>query len=91
MDTFLRLIEPIANRYALRLQNATSVDGAVGNITVWALQETNPSPISPFMLEDDTEGAWNIFSRAVQATFGEDVVTAPSAMTGNTGKYRDLW
>ena len=52
----------------------------------------NPAPVSPI-----TSPAWRILSRAVNRSFGEQVVLAPSLMTGNTdtkfywGLARDIW
>ncbi|KAF9529826.1 hypothetical protein CPB83DRAFT_236779 [Crepidotus variabilis] len=83
------LTEPIAKRYSLRLQNRTlSDEPSIGNITIsWTEErDSEPSPISPFHMNQSQTGAWSIFSRAVQATFGKNVITAPSAMTGNTGE-----
>ncbi|KAJ9104485.1 hypothetical protein QFC21_001981 [Naganishia friedmannii] len=38
-----------------------------------------PSPITP-----TDSSAFEVFAKAVQAAFGEDVVIAPISMTGNT-------
>jgi len=83
----LALIKPIAEKYSLLLdgQNVSSSPApSIGNMTVrWTLVNA-PSPISPFSQDSVS---WKIFSRAVQAAFGEEVITAPSAMTGNTGEH----
>ncbi|KAF8660451.1 hypothetical protein AX16_001631 [Volvariella volvacea WC 439] len=80
LDVYLDLIRPIAGKYYFRLNNEALSDGApIGNITLSYTEPLEPSPISP-----TDAGAWILFSKAVQATFGENVITAPSAMTGNT-------
>ncbi|KAF8955002.1 hypothetical protein BDZ97DRAFT_2064261 [Flammula alnicola] len=81
-EAYYSLIKPIAKKYSLLLDGASLSDASsIGNITVEPSLGHEPSPISPFTL--DSEG-WLIFSRAVQASFGPEVITAPSAMTGNT-------
>ncbi|PPQ92561.1 hypothetical protein CVT25_010514 [Psilocybe cyanescens] len=83
---YRKLIKPIAQKYSLLFEGATvSSPPYIGNITVDWTNPHEPSPISPFTIESST--AWLVFSRAVQASFGGDVITAPSAMTGNTGTY----
>jgi Gly-Xaa carboxypeptidase len=78
------VIAPIAQKYSLTLNGEALSDAPyIGNITVFENMPHVPSPIAPFTLDSE---AWTIFSRAVQASFGEEVVTAPSAMTGNTGR-----
>ncbi|KAF9552726.1 carboxypeptidase S [Agrocybe pediades] len=81
---FRGLIKPIAKKYSLLFEgdDVSSGKPSIGNITITWNSPHVASPISPFHL--DTSPAWRIFSQAVQASFGEDVVTAPSAMTGNT-------
>jgi len=80
---YFELIKPIAEKYSLLLEGkAVSNAPFIGNITIDWNSAHEPSPISPFNLESR---AWLVFSRAVQAAFGPDVITTPSAMTGNTG------
>ena len=86
-ESYLALIKPIAEKYSLLLdgQNISSSPAAsIGNLTVQWTSVNAPSPISPFSQDSVF---WKIFSRAVQAAFGEEVITAPSAMTGNTGEH----
>jgi Gly-Xaa carboxypeptidase len=51
-----------------------------------------PAPVSP----EDTY-AWGVLAATVRGTFGEDVMLAPSLMTGNTdtkyywGLSEDIW
>ena len=47
----------------------------------------NPAPVSP-----ETTYAWGVLSSTVKQVFGEDVILAPSLMTGNTDTkfYWDL-
>ncbi|KIM38611.1 hypothetical protein M413DRAFT_447607 [Hebeloma cylindrosporum] len=81
-DAYFELIKPIAKKYSLALErNVVSNAPSIGNITIEWNSVHEPSPISPFNLRSE---AWLVFSRAVQATFGADVITSPSAMTGNT-------
>uniref|UniRef100_A0A8H7Y099 Peptidase M20 dimerisation domain-containing protein n=1 Tax=Psilocybe cubensis TaxID=181762 RepID=A0A8H7Y099_PSICU len=83
-EKYRKLIKPIAEKYSLLFEgNSVSQPPYIGNITVDWTSPHEPSPISPFKVESSR--AWYIFSRAVQAAFGEGVITAPSAMTGNTG------
>jgi len=52
----------------------------VGRITLENFDEPlEPSPVSPF----DTE-AYSIFSGTIKQVLGEDIIVAPSIMTGNT-------
>jgi len=82
-DAYFVLVRPIAEKYSLLLERKVVPDAPfIGNITIDWNSAHEPSPISPFNLESE---AWLVFSRAVQATFGPDVITTPSAMTGNTG------
>lgn len=82
-EKYYNLIKPVAERYSLLLDGSlVSSEPSIGNITMNWDEATEPSPISPFSLDSV---AWNVFSRAIQASFGADVLTAPSAMTGNTG------
>ncbi|KAJ3515123.1 hypothetical protein NLJ89_g1956 [Agrocybe chaxingu] len=75
-------------KYSLLLNGDRVSEGAtIGNITVEWNKSMNPSPIAPSTIASE---GWDIFSRAVQATFGEEVITAPSAMTGNTDT-RHYW
>ncbi|KAF8660450.1 hypothetical protein AX16_001630 [Volvariella volvacea WC 439] len=85
-DAFLSIIRPIAEEYSFRL-NGEVVSGAdpIGNITVGSSNALEPSPISSTYF-----GAWALFSKAVQAAFGENVITAPNAMTANTDT-RHYW
>ncbi|KAF8166011.1 hypothetical protein B0H34DRAFT_691505 [Crassisporium funariophilum] len=77
-----KLIQPIAEKYSLLLEGVSpSPSQSIGNITIEWNSAHEPSPISPFTIASD---AWRIFSQSVQASFGPDVITAPSAMTGNT-------
>ena len=52
----------------------------------------NPAPVSP-----EKTWAWKVFGSTVKHVFGEDVILAPSLMTGNSDtKYywdltRDIW
>jgi len=81
--TFRELIKPIAEKYSLLFEgDVVSSAPSIGNITIKWQAAHEASPISPFNLQSP---AWTIFSKAVQASFGQNVVTAPSAMTGNTG------
>ncbi|TFK33512.1 hypothetical protein BDQ12DRAFT_738741 [Crucibulum laeve] len=86
--TYLALIKPIAEKYSL-LFNGRSVSSepSIGNISAIPSDGSLPSPISPFTLDST---AWKVFARAVQASFGKDVISAPSAMTGNTDT-RHYW
>ncbi|KAF8998133.1 hypothetical protein BDQ17DRAFT_1362515 [Cyathus striatus] len=89
-NTYLNLIEPIAQAYSLRLNGTSFSESPIGNVSVtWAEESSDPTPISPFTLASP---AWGVFARAVQASFGSDVISAPSAMTGNTDTryYLDL-
>jgi Gly-Xaa carboxypeptidase len=79
-DIYSSLIEPIAEKYSFRFNGKTFTDGPIaGNISLTVDQPGEPSPISP-----STGKAWEVFAKAVQASFGPEVVSAPSAMTGNT-------
>ncbi|KDR84553.1 hypothetical protein GALMADRAFT_262764 [Galerina marginata CBS 339.88] len=81
-EEYRNLIRPVAEKYSLLFEGAAvSAPPYIGNITVNWKDPHEPSPISPFQIDSP---AWLIFSRAVQASFGADVITAPSAMTGNT-------
>ncbi|KAF8187111.1 hypothetical protein BJ912DRAFT_970122 [Pholiota molesta] len=81
-EAYHSLIEPVAEKYSLLLNgNSLSEAPSIGNITVLPSLGHEPSPISPFTIDSD---AWLVFSKAVQASFGSNVLTAPSAMTGNT-------
>ncbi len=51
---------------------------SIGNIT------TNADYMSPSPITSQHSGSFELFAAAVQAAFGPEVVTAPSAMTGNT-------
>jgi Gly-Xaa carboxypeptidase len=52
----------------------------------------NPAPVSP-----ESSYAWTVLTRTVKDVFGDDVILAPSLMTGNTDtKFywdlsRDIW
>ncbi|PPQ70762.1 hypothetical protein CVT26_014712 [Gymnopilus dilepis] len=84
---YQELIRPVAQKYSLRFEGEEVSDPPfIGNITVDWTNPHEPSPISPSNISDT---AWLIFSRAVQASFGPHVITAPSAMTGNTGISTD--
>ncbi|KJA20923.1 hypothetical protein HYPSUDRAFT_68096 [Hypholoma sublateritium FD-334 SS-4] len=79
---YYELIRPVAEKYSLLIDGDSFSDApSIGNITLIASSGHEPSPISPFT---SASQAWIVFSRAVQASFGPNVVTAPSAMTGNT-------
>lgn len=71
----------IADTYGLSVQGeGLKHDGSsIGNISLTVNQPGPPSPITP-----TDSSAFEVFAKAVQAAFGEDVVTAPSSMTGNT-------
>ncbi|KXN83455.1 hypothetical protein AN958_01435 [Leucoagaricus sp. SymC.cos] len=86
--TYVELTKPIAEKYSLSLEGISySNSPSIGNITfVWD-DYHDPSPISPARAGNV---AWDVFSKAVQATFGQDVITAPSSMTGNTDT-RHYW
>ncbi|CAA7269792.1 unnamed protein product [Cyclocybe aegerita] len=87
-ESYFGLIQPIAEEYSLLLNGDRVSEGAtIGNITIEWNKSMNPSPIAPSTIASE---GWDIFSRAVQATFGEEVITAPSAMTGNTDT-RHYW
>ncbi|PPQ73274.1 hypothetical protein CVT24_009929 [Panaeolus cyanescens] len=90
---YYSLVKPIAEKYSLNviisdgdytapvLEDGEFKTDSIGNVTlIWSSAHV-ASPISPSNLGSP---AWTIFSKAVQAAFGEHVVTAPSAMTGNT-------
>ncbi|KIY50723.1 Zn-dependent exopeptidase [Fistulina hepatica ATCC 64428] len=80
INAFMSAIMPVAEKYSLSVNGQTSSSGSVaGNVTVSTSLSLDPSPIAPLGSE-----AWSIFTKAVQAAFGPTVVTAPSAMTGNT-------
>ena len=57
----------------------TGATSSLGDIALTVNQPGPPSPITP-----TDSAAFEVFSKSVQATFGKDVVTAPSSMTGNT-------
>jgi Gly-Xaa carboxypeptidase len=81
---YVDLAKPIAKKYSLNLKGvSSSKKPSIGNITFMWDDSHDPSPISPARAGNV---AWDVFSKAVQASFGDDVVTAPSAMTGNTGE-----
>jgi hypothetical protein len=83
--TFEELVKPIAKKYSLYLDGVSySKRPSIGNITFTWVDPHDPSPISPARAGNV---AWDVFSKAVQASFGQDVITAPSAMTGNTGGW----
>ncbi|KAF8996894.1 hypothetical protein BDQ17DRAFT_1544560 [Cyathus striatus] len=89
-NIYLNLIKSIAQTYSLRLNGASFSESPIGNISViWEEGSSDPTPISPFTL---AAPAWGVFARAVQASFGSDVISAPSAMNGNTDTryYLDL-
>ncbi|KAF9477618.1 carboxypeptidase S [Pholiota conissans] len=81
-EAYLSLVKPVAEKYSLLLDGVSLSDApSIGNISILPNLGHEPSPISPFAIDSD---AWLVFSKAVQAAFGSEVVTAPSAMTGNT-------
>lgn len=85
---YVELAKPIAEKYSLHLEGeAYSKEPSIGNITFEWDDPHDPSPISPARAGNV---AWDVFSKAVQASFGHDVITAPSAMTGNTDT-RHYW
>jgi Gly-Xaa carboxypeptidase len=71
----------IANTYSLSIQGESLKydEFSIGNISLTVNQPGPPSPITP-----TDSSAFEVFAKAVQAAFGEDVITAPSSMTGNT-------
>jgi len=85
---YKELVKPIASKYSLLIDgDSYSDDPSIGNITIAWNDTHDPSPISPSKAGN---AAWDVFSKAVQASFGHDVITAPSAMTGNTDT-RHYW
>ncbi|KAF8886951.1 hypothetical protein BD779DRAFT_542480 [Infundibulicybe gibba] len=79
-NAYLALIRPVAKRYSLLLNGQSlASEPSIGNITFGWSDVQSPTPISPL-----TSTAWAIFSKSVQASFGPGVISAPSAMTGNT-------
>lgn len=90
---FFFLVKPIAEKYCLLLNGEfpspppykVHCEGkpSIGNISLTYNSEHEPSPIAPFTLDAP---AWVIFSKAVQASFGPEIIVSPSAMTGNTGE-----
>ena len=81
---YSRIIDQVAKKYAFRFNGEAYGKGVVaGNITLTVQQADPPSPISPVY-----SVAFQTFARAVQASFGPDVISAPSTMTGNTDTRR---
>ncbi|EDQ98972.1 uncharacterized protein LACBIDRAFT_318408 [Laccaria bicolor S238N-H82] len=85
------LVKPIAEKYCLLLNSESPSPNrynvhcggkpSIGNISLTYNSEHEASPIAPFILDAH---AWVIFSKAVQASFGPEIIVSPSAMTGNT-------
>lgn len=71
------IIDKVAQKYAFSFGGKSY--GSAGNITLTVGEPSPPSPISP-----PDSAAFEVFTKAVQASFGPDVITAPSSMTGNT-------
>ncbi|KAF9443362.1 carboxypeptidase S [Macrolepiota fuliginosa MF-IS2] len=87
-NDYVDLVKPIARKYSLTLDGESySQEPSIGNITFGWDDVHDPSPISP---SRHGSVAWDVFSKAVQASFGHDVITSPSAMTGNTDT-RHYW
>ncbi|KAF5363383.1 hypothetical protein D9756_000019 [Leucocoprinus leucothites] len=88
-NTYLDVAKSVAQQYSLLLNGkAYSNEELIGNITVgWSPMPRKPSPISPSTLSDP---AWEVLSKANQATFGSSIVTTPSLLTGNTDT-RHYW
>jgi len=87
-ETYISLINPIAKKYSLVLNGESlSSEPSIGNITVIQNDASFSSPVAPFTVEST---GWRVFAGAVQASFGQDVILAPSAMTGNTDT-RHYW
>ncbi|KAJ9114650.1 hypothetical protein QFC22_005526 [Naganishia vaughanmartiniae] len=88
-EAYLTIIRKIANTYSLSIQgeNLNHDEYSIGNISLAVNQPGPPSPITP-----TDSSAFEVFAKAVQAAFGNDVITAPSSMTGNTDTrhYVDL-
>ncbi|KAF5359810.1 hypothetical protein D9756_003636 [Leucocoprinus leucothites] len=80
-DAFLTFVHPVAEKYSLTVNGTSFSDQpSIGNITVIWGNPHDPTPKSPF---DANSTAWRVISELNQAIWG-DVITAPSAMTGNT-------
>lgn len=85
------LVQPISEKYCLLLNGESPSPRrytvhcggkpSIGNISLTYNSEHEASPIAPFTLDAP---AWVIFSKAVQASFGPEIIVSPSAMTGNT-------
>lgn len=80
VSAYSALITPIAKKFSFTFNGQSYTPGpSAGNITLIVDQPGAPSPISPV-----DSVAFQVFAKAVKASFGQEVVTAPSAMTGNT-------
>jgi Gly-Xaa carboxypeptidase len=85
-----RLASSIAKKYNLTL-NAFEGLESPSSITLQARNTTlEPAPVTPTNV--DQESAYRILSGTTRALYGEDVLTAPGIMTGNTDTryYWDL-
>lgn len=79
-EAFMSIIKKVGKTYRLSINGqAEGAFASLGNITLTVDQPGAPSPITPM-----NSVAFEVFAGAVQASFGSDVVTAPSFMTGNT-------
>ena len=90
---FHSFVKPIAEKYCLLLNGEPPSPHrynvhcrgkpSIGNISLTYNSEHEASAIAPFTLDAP---AWVIFSKAVQASFGPEIIVSPNAMTANTGK-----
>ncbi|KAF8989260.1 hypothetical protein BDQ17DRAFT_1373393 [Cyathus striatus] len=61
-NTYLNLIEPIAQAYSLRLNGTSFSESPIGNVSVtWAEESSDPTPISPFTLASPAWVSENIY------------------------------
>jgi Gly-Xaa carboxypeptidase len=57
--------------------------GSKGNVTISLVRATHPSPVTDFRGQ-----VWDMFAQAVRSAMGQQIVVAPSLMTGNTDTQR---
>lgn len=79
-EVYRSVMKDVATKYALMVDGKRyGKDEPIGNMSLVIDDSLPPSGISPV-----DSAAFNVFAKAVQASFGPEVITAPSAMTGNT-------
>jgi Gly-Xaa carboxypeptidase len=82
-------LKTISRHYDLSLtafghRLVSSDSSTKGNVTVNLVRATDPSPVTSFR----GNPVWDTFAQAVRTAMGNEVVVAPSLMTGNTDTQR---